>query len=125
MKLVVLLLAAMVSQTVIAGNGIERNEIDFSAATELSSDAQVKVTELLNKRCQPATSRAAKVKVELVSVDVESVDQGIQDFTYDMAISLNGNQNDTVLITLKEYQVSNPAIDKFEVLKLVSKKSCR
>ena len=107
-----------------AGNGIERMEIDFSSAKGLSEDAQKKVESILNIRCHTQVLKSHPIKVYVAEKKTETPDFGIEDYTYDMAITFNDKAKDVVLMTLKEWEVANPRVDKFDVLKFMSNGGC-
>lgn len=104
-----------------AGNGVERlgAPLDFSYAKEISHDARVRIEKILAKRCQPSAAEASDIFVTILNVSEKEIDQGQVDVTYEFDVTFLGHNNGdetTFTMVLEEAYISNPTVDKFNLV---------
>lgn len=119
---------SLLTSTAFAGNGVERETVDFSLAQVLNTDVRARMTAILQERCASAMASASQVIVKDVSVQAESIDQGQTDYIYKARILFAGwEQNETygaAEIEIKLFDITNPAVDNLRLLKLTSDGVC-
>lgn len=100
--------------------------LSFSAhAKKLTSDIESMMVEAIIGTCD--FPQEAQFKLEQSSIKEIVVDQGIRDYVYTavFAVSYLGKDEQTLVhkqakVQLKEYQVSNPAFNPYELLTVTS-----
>ncbi|MFN7728511.1 MAG: hypothetical protein ACK5P7_05095 [Bdellovibrio sp.] len=122
------ILILLTSAAVFAGNGVEREAI-LGDKSSMPLEVQERLVQVINKSCPQLATLKYTTSVDQVLVDVEDVDQGVQDVTYDIrlitSVMDNSGQLERMKIVLKRYDGSNPAIDWFELLDVQTPAFCQ
>lgn len=105
----------------IAGNGVERFEMDPNIAESMSERAQTKLVRFVSEKCRPILLHSKKVNTRLVDLVTNRVDQGIVDYTYTVNVQfqrLGQVKSESAQITLTDYAGTNPGVEWVHIEKV-------
>lgn len=96
-------------------------------AADLAPELEARIKDAVNESCN--LRRALSVEVESVTVERQSVDQGVADYLYTVILDVKSTSlndadellTDKIVVKAAEYAVSNPGVEKYKVLSVRSK----
>lgn len=120
MKAILVSLVLLTGLSAVASNNVfRRNSI-------LPQELQTRVLELVSLQCGHGEVKINSIKEESTTVVVKQVDQGVRDRYYTTKLSVtwmfDGTHpaNYTITVRTGEWDISNPSVDRFEILGLDS-----
>ncbi len=117
----VFMVAILFSIAGLAGNGVERFEMDPNIAQTMSERAQTKLVSFVSEKCRPILLNSKKVNTRLVDLTTNRVDAGIVDYTYIVNVHfqrLGQLKSESAQITLTDYAGTNPGVEWVHVEKV-------